>query len=93
MIVGICAKSWIDVNHFFDSPFYVVSYCVSNLPAFRLYQMECEEPGSGLECWKKMLPRDREGFLETVTEQGGLENPLAPEQLKGVAALIREKLG
>ena len=88
-----CAKSWIDVNHFFDSPFYVVSYCVSNLPAFRLYQMECEEPGSGLECWKKMLPRDREGFLETVTEQGGLENPLAPEQLKGVAALIREKLG
>lgn len=86
------AKSWIDIDHFFDSPFYVVSYCVSNDAAFQIYELECEKEGAGLAVWNKMLPRDRDGFLETVTEQGGLEDPFAAGRMKEVAALLREKL-
>ena len=87
------AKSWIDINHFFDDPFYVVSYCVSNDAAFQIYELECEKEGAGLEVWKKMLPRNYDGFLETLTEQGGLEDPFAAGRMKEVAELLKEKLG
>ena len=86
------AKSWFDINHFFDHPFYVVSYCVSNDAAFQLYELECARAGAGLEVWDKMLPRDLQGFLETVTRQGGLEDPFAEGRMAKVAALLREKL-
>ena len=87
------AKSWIDINHFFDHPFYVVSYCVSNDAAFQLYELECGKAGAGLEVWNKLLPRDRDGFLETLQEQGGLEDPFGEGRMKEVAELLREKLG
>ena len=87
------AKSWFDINHFFDHPFYVISYCVSNDAAFQLYELECGQAGEGLARWNKLLPRDTQGFLETVTDQGGLEDPFAADRMTKVAALLREKLG
>ena len=87
------AKSWIDITHFFDSPFYVISYCTSNDAAFQLYELECAAEGTGLKVWNAMLPRDRDSFLETVVDQGGLEDPFAPDRMEQVAALLREKLG
>ena len=87
------AKSWFDVNHFFDSPFYVISYCVANDAAFRIYALECAEPGAGLECWNQMLPRESQSFLETVADQGGLEDPFGADSVRQIAALLREKLG
>ena len=86
-------KNWIDITHFFDRPFYVVSYCVSNAAAFQIYERECAEPDAGLDCWNDMLPRNRDSFLETVIRQGGLEDPFAPGRMEKVAALLREKLG
>ena len=86
------AKSWIDINHFFDNPFYVVSYIVSNDAAFRIYELECEKAGNGLAVWNKLLPRDRDGFLETLENQGGLEDPFAAGRMKEIADLMREKL-
>lgn len=86
------AKSWIDVTHFFEMPFYVVSYCVSNDAAFQLYALECREEGAGLERWNRMLPRDSDSFLETVTEQGKLADPFGETRMREVANLIREKL-
>ena len=87
------AKSWIDITHFFENPFYVVSYCVSNVPAVEIYGLESGAEGAGLEAWNRMLPRERDGFLETVMDQGGLSNPFDGEQIRKIAALIRENIG
>ena len=86
------AKSWIDINHFFDNPFYVVSYCVSNDAAFQIYELECAETGAGLAVWNKLLPRRQDGFLETVEDQGGLKDPFGEGRMKEIADLLREKL-
>ena len=86
------AKSWFDISHFFDSPFYVISYCVSNDAAFRIYELECAEAGKGLDCWNRMLPRDSDSFLETVVDQGGLTDPFGADSVRQIAALLREKL-
>ena len=87
------AKSWIDINHFFDSPFYVISYCTANDAAFRIYALECAEAGKGLACWNSMLPREQDSLLQTLTEQGGLEDPFGAASVRSIAEIIREKLG
>lgn len=86
------AKSWIDVTHLFEQPFYVISYCVSNVPAMEIYGLEQAKAGTGLDAWNRLLPREKDGFLETVVEQGGLHDPFDAEQMEQIAALIREKL-
>lgn len=86
------AKSWIDVSHFFDSPFYVIGYCVSNIAACQLYALECEQEGKGLDAWNQMLPRNYDNFLDTVIKQGGLDDPFSADGMKKIAALLREKL-
>ena len=40
------ARSWIDVQHFFSAPYYVISYCVSNDAALQIYQLEQETPSA-----------------------------------------------
>jgi oligoendopeptidase F len=85
------AKSWFDISHFFDTPFYIISYCVSIDAAFQIYELDCSE-NAGLERWNKLLPRDRDGFLDTVVDQGGLEDPFAADRMQEIAALLREKL-
>lgn len=86
------AKSWIDVTHLFEQPFYVISYCVSNVPAMEIYGLEQAEAGAGLDAWNRLLPREKDGFLETVMDQGELHDPFDADQMRQIAALIREKL-
>lgn len=47
------ARSWIDVQHFFSAPYYVISYCVSNDAALQIYQLEQETPGAGLKAFSR----------------------------------------
>ena len=43
------AMSWCDITHFFEMPFYVISYPVSNDIAMQIYALEEEQSGQGLE--------------------------------------------
>ncbi len=87
------SKNWVDITHFFEYPFYIVSYCVSVDTAFQIYCFECEEPGWGLQEFNNLLPRDHDGFLETIeTQSDCLESPFTPGRLEEVADIFREKL-
>ena len=85
--------SWIDVTHFFDYPFYVISYCVSDSAAFSMYCMELDKAGSGLDTYIKVL-KDAENmdFIELM-EDAGVGSPIAPENIKNIADTIAAKLG
>lgn len=85
------ALSWIDVTHFFEAPFYVISYPVANDAAMQIYALERENAGAGLEKYTEMLPRDHSGLIETL-EAAGLESPFAPGRIEAAAALMREEL-
>ena len=85
------AKSWIDISHFFESPFYVIAYPVSNDIAMQIYELEQQESGAGLEKYLEILPRQYDGLIDTVTA-GGLESPFAPGRLEKVAQDLREWL-
>lgn len=75
------ALSWTDVVHFFELPFYIISYPVSNDVAMQIYELEQREEGLGLSKYLEILPRDYEGLIDTVTA-GGLSSPFEPGRVE-----------
>lgn len=87
------AKSWVDISHFFEQPFYVISYCVSDSAAFQLYEMEQETPGLGVDTLNDYIDiATEEDFLDLAADCG-LTDPLSPKTVKGIAETIREHFG
>lgn len=80
---------WIDVNHFFEVPFYVISYPVSNDVAMQIFGLEMEREGAGVEKYLEMLEHDTGDLLETV-EKYGLKSPFDSGSVEAVADLIRD---
>lgn len=86
------AKSWIDITHFFDSPLYVISYCVSDSAAVQLYERELAEPGEGLAAFYEYVdnaPNEHFADLAAVCE---LEDPLSAAQIGVLAETIERQL-
>ena len=82
------ARSWIDINHFFEAPFYVISYPVSNDVALQIYGLEMEKNGDGIAKYLEMLEHETSDLLETV-EEYGLKSPFDEGSVENVANLIR----
>ena len=83
---------WMDITHFFEYPFYVISYPVSLEVAMQLCALEQQQSGLGLEKYFEMLPRDYDSFMDTVMN-AGLESPFADGALASIAELIGDTLG
>ena len=84
---------WISVTHLFTSPFYVISYCVSDSAAFELYNMELNESGSGLKMYMKLLAESANyGFLDLL-EECGMSSAISADTVKAIAATLADKLG
>lgn len=84
------AMSWMDIPHFFEYPFYVISYPVSNDVAMQIYELELGRDGAGVERYLDMLPREHSGLIDTV-ESAGFESPFAPGRIEKVAELMRQR--
>lgn len=85
------SESWVDIVHFFEHPFYVISYPVSNDLSMQIYEMELQEEGSGMAHYLSVLERDFSG-LEGLIEAGGFESPFAEGRIEKVAAVARQVL-
>ena len=81
--------SWVDISHFFEAPFYVITYPVSDDLALQILALERQEPGAGLAKYLEILPREHYGLIDTAVS-GGLESPFAPGRLARVAEELRQ---
>ncbi len=85
------SMSWTDIVHFFEMPFYVITYPVANDAAMQLYWLERQEPGAGVEKYLELLPRGQDGML-AMLDAGGLESPFAPGRLEKLAEDLSARL-
>ena len=88
---NLYGKLWMDITHFFEQPFYVITYPVSHDIAMQIFQLEEAEPGEGLAKFLDMLPREYPDMLDTALN-AGLQSPFDPGRLEKVAATMREIL-
>ena len=78
---------WADITHFFEAPFYVISYPVSCDLAMQLYAMELAEEGSGMDKYLAVLPHDYMQILDLV-DDGGFESPFAEGRVAAVVDIL-----
>lgn len=87
------SQSWIDVLHFFEVPYYIISYCVSAETALQVYRLEDETPGEGVAAYFRLLDRDYEAGVQQVMQDAKLESPFRDGVLEQTAEFFKEKLG
>ena len=84
--------SWIDIPHYFEQAFYIVSYPISDDLAMQIFDLERVETGAGMQRYLDNLERDFSGILGLV-DAGGFDSPFAPGRVEAIAATAREILG
>ena len=87
----LLAPGWIDVQHFFIAPYYVISYCVSNDAALQIYQWELAT-GDGLDLYYNLLCQDRESTLPELMESADMESPFAKGRIRDLADFLEDQL-
>lgn len=85
------AMTWSDIPHFFETPFYVVSYPISNDVALQIYELEQQRSGAGVEKLCDMMPRKFEGLIDTVLD-AGLLSPFEAGRVQRIAELAADGL-
>ena len=85
------AKSWIDIPHFFEQPFYVISYPASAGVALEIYELELSKPGAGVEKYLELAESEESGIISAV-EEAGLHDPLSRERVQEIADFLEREL-
>ena len=85
------ALSWIDIPHFFEQPFYVISYPVSLSVALEIYERELQEPGAGLKLYLELAESEEPGVI-AAAEAAGLRDPLSDARVQEIAAFLEKQL-
>lgn len=84
---------WIDVSHFFTSPFYIISYPLSCDAAMQLGELVDEHPAQGLSVYQDLVELAPQGGFEQTLEQAGLVSPLAEGRVEQLASELARELG
>ena len=81
--------TWTDITHFFEEPFYVISYPVSACCALEIYERELAD-GSGLDDYLRLMESEEIGLLGAA-EEAGLQNPVTDARVQDVAAFLEKQ--
>ena len=87
------SQSWIDILHFFEVPYYIISYCVSAETALQVYELEAGETGAGVDAYFRLLDRSYDAGVQQVMEDAGMNNPFREDVLEETAEFFYRELG
>ncbi|MDD6642660.1 MAG: M3 family metallopeptidase [Firmicutes bacterium] len=87
----ILAPGWIDIQHFFIAPFYVISYCVSNDAALQIYMLE-QENGSGMEAYQTLMRNAPDNSILALLKIAEMESPFAEGRIAELADFFADNL-
>ena len=82
-------RSWTDITHFFEQPFYVISYPVSACCALEIYERELAD-GSGLDEYLRLVDSEEIGLVGAA-EAAGLQNPVTDARVQDVAVFLEKQ--
>lgn len=86
------SQGWIDIQHFFIAPYYMISYCLSNDLALQIYQLEQETAGAGLKKYCDMLYTSAGSTLLAFAEANELRSPFNEGRVAELAEFLEANL-
>ena len=84
---------WCFYGHFFGYPGYVISYSVSAVASLQICRMETEEPGAGVEAFRRLLGRSRGVRFSAFLNEAGLDSPFDADTMTKTAAFLKKAFG
>ncbi len=87
----LLAPGWIDIQHFFIAPFYVISYCISNDAALQIYQAELKD-GSGLDVYRTLMSLSSGNTILALLDEAGLTSPFQKGRMADLADFFNDQL-
>lgn len=84
-------KSWFEVTHFFEQPFYVIGYPASAGMAAEVYERELQTPGEGYALFCRLIDVQAPGVVGAA-EEAGMKNPLSRERVREAADFLEKQL-
>ena len=85
------SQDFVTIMHFYTNPMYIISYVVSNDLALQFYQMELDNPGSGLHLYEEVLT-SQDSYLLNFAQTYGLESPFSESRLQTVAEIFQNTI-
>ena len=82
---------WTQIDHLFEMPFYLASYCVSVDAAVQLYELALEDPDAAWDTYRTLLDCWDLSFSDAL-EEAGLESPFAPGRAEHAKMTIEAQL-
>ncbi len=86
--LGIDARSWTQIPHTFQSPFYYVSYATSMTAALELYLLGRTEPDEAVRIYREILMRPAHARFRETFRNAGLGDPFDPDRIRETAQTL-----
>jgi oligoendopeptidase F len=82
---------WTQIDHLFEMPFYLASYCVSVDSAMQLYELALEDPDKAWDTYRTLLDCWDLSFSDALAE-AGLDSPFVPDRAEHAKMTIEAQL-
>ena len=86
---GVEARSWTQIQHTFQQPFYYISYAVGMTAALELFCVGTAEPGKAADAYRGIAERPDGAALRETLKQAGLGDPFDADRLRKTAGALR----
>lgn len=83
---------WALINHNFEAPFYYISYGVSALAAFQIWETAQQDDAAALQLYNDVVGHGCDVALLTLLEECGMRNIFEEEGLDALCDLLRREL-
>ena len=91
-LYGYDGTEWVMISHTFQSPMYYISYAVSIIAAFEIWQESLADYDAAREDYVSILKRPAYSELRRTTSAYGLGDPLSAETVRNLAETLRAQL-
>lgn len=82
--VEVDGRSWCEVPHNYEMPFYYLSYSVSAVAALEVWEQSLVDQEIGMQTYLNLIEAARDNSFLEALEEVGLSNPLEKETLEEV---------
>lgn len=90
--LGTEGRSWTQIPHTFQSPFYYISYATGMTAALELYLRGKTDPDAAKDAYRRVLMRPKGVVLSETLRKAGLGDPFDPDRLAETAHELKRTL-
>lgn len=81
-------RSWIEVTHNFETPFYYLSYAMSAVAALEIWQQSLTDYNKAINTYTTLIDKGTKYKFQEALKQSGLSNPLEETSIKKIVNAV-----